>query len=304
MTELVQLSFELESLDPGVAEEACFALGAGSVTFEDSRDDPVLEPLPGEFRLWPSPRVRALFESCADAQEVRGRLAMSLGLELSRVTAQVVQPRIWEREWLKDFHARRFGRRLWISPRHEEVHEPGAVVVRLDPGMAFGTGTHPTTALCLEWLDAHLAEGATVIDYGCGSGVLAVAALALGARACTAFDIDPQALIATRENAQVNGVEARLRVSPCPQELPLGVDILMANILSGPLIELASSFRERVAPGGQVVLAGLLDEEASHVTRAYAPWFDMLTFGRRDGWIALMGRRREDAQPERGARST
>jgi ribosomal protein L11 methyltransferase len=295
MADLLQVSFELASLDPEQAEEACFALGADSVTFQDSRDDPVLEPLPGEFRLWPATRLCALFSGQQGGATLAGALASRLGISPEALTVEGVAPRIWEREWLKDFHARRFGRRLWICPHHEEVSQEGAVVVRLDPGMAFGTGTHPTTALCLEWLDAHLAQGARVIDYGCGSGVLAVAALALGASTAAGFDIDPQALIATAENAAANGLGSRLVVCSAADRLPRPADVLVSNILSGPLIDLAERLAGLVAPGGQVVLAGLMDEEASSVTGAYDTWFDMLTFGRREGWTALMGRRREDA---------
>lgn len=292
MADLLQVSFALGAMDPEAAQAACFSLGCGSVTFEDEQDDPVLEPLPGEFRLWPKTRVCALFHTVADPQDLQGRLAQTLGLPPEALSLVEVQPRIWEREWLKDFHARRFGRRLWICPHHETVQEPDAVVVRLDPGMAFGTGTHPTTGLCLEWLDAHLEPGSRVIDYGCGSGVLAVAALALGARQASGFDIDPQALIATAENAEANGVRERLQICAAAQDLPRGVGVLLANILSGPLIELAESFSQLVAPGGQLVLAGLMDEEAARVAHACDTWFDMLTFGRRDGWTALMGRRR------------
>jgi ribosomal protein L11 methyltransferase len=297
MTPLLQLSFELGSLDPEAAEEACFALGAGSVSFQDCRDDPVLEPLPGEFRLWPATRISALFSTDEGRDALAARLAAHLGLEPERVSSTAVQPRVWEREWLKDFHAMRFGRRLWICPHHEEVNEPGAVVVRLDPGMAFGTGTHATTALCLEWLDAHLLPGVDVIDYGCGSGVLALAALALGARSCACHDIDPQALIAARENALANGVAARLQVCATPEQLPRAADVLLANILSGTLIAAAQDFAGLVKPGGQMVLAGLMDAEVAGVTHAHEAWFDMLPCGRRDGWTALMGRRRQDAQP-------
>lgn len=293
MADFLELSFELAGLAPEAAESACFALGAGSVTFVDSQDDAVLEPLPGEVRLWPATRVCALFPEQAEA-ELRHALGSALEVDPARITARPVKDRIWEREWLKDFHARRFGRRLWVCPRHEEVAEPGAVVVRLDPGMAFGTGTHATTALCLHWLDAHLECGARVIDYGCGSGILAVAALKLGAVAASAFDIDPQALLATWENAQENGVLERLTLCTDADELPAPVDVVLANILSAPLISLAPRFAGLLRCGGLVVLAGLMDSEASRVTAAYDAWFDMRAFECREGWTGLLGRRRED----------
>lgn len=293
MTQHIELIFDLGCLDPEGAEAACFALGAGSVTFQDSRDDPVLEPLPGELRLWPATRVRALFTG-ADAALPR-RLGQALGVEPERIEVRAVADRVWEREWLKHFHAQRFGRQLWVCPHHEEVTDPDAVVVRLDPGMAFGTGTHPTTALCLEWLDEHLRTGARVIDYGCGSGILAVAAVKLGARRAACFDIDPQALLATHENAQANGVAGQVQIVAAADELPVPADLVLANILAEPLRGLAPRFAALLPPGGQVLLAGLLDSQASSVTDAYGTWFDMGTCGHREGWTALTGRRRENA---------
>ncbi len=204
----------------------------------------------------------------------------------------MVADRAWEREWLKDFHAMRFGARLWVCPHHEEVDDPNAVVVKMDPGLAFGTGTHPTTALCLEWLDRGPVAGRRVIDYGCGSGVLAVAAARLGAVEAHCFDIDPQALIATRDNAESNAMLARVRLHTVPESLPQGVDILLSNILSGPLCDLATRFAELVRPGGDLVLAGLMDHEVSDVTRAYDACFDIRPFGQREGWVGLCGRRR------------
>jgi ribosomal protein L11 methyltransferase len=172
------------------------------------------------------------------------------------------------------------------------VHTEGAVIVRLDPGLAFGTGTHATTAMCLAWLDENAADGQVAIDYGCGSGVLAVAAVKLGARAAHAFDIDPQALTATRDNAAANGVEAQVRVVDSDTALPAGADLLLANILCGPLCELAPRFAALTRPGGKIVLAGLLAAQADEVTRAHAPWFDIAPFASRDGWTALTGSRR------------
>ena len=252
----------------------------------------MLEPAPGEFRLWPATRVQALFAAEADAEALVRALSAALGLTPAGLQVRAVADRVWEREWLRDFHAMRFGSRLWICPHHERVEDPDAAVVRMDPGLAFGTGTHPTTALCLEWLDAHAPVGLEVIDYGCGSGVLALAALRLGARTATCVDIDPQALIAVRDNATANGLEARVRICEQPQALAGTGDLLLANILSAPLVQLAARFAERVRPAGAIVLAGLLEREAAEVTGAYAPWFDMSPFGLREGWLGLCGRRR------------
>jgi ribosomal protein L11 methyltransferase len=322
----LQLSFDLGSLDPEAVEAVCFERGALAVTFADSRDDPVLEPAPGEFRLWPATRLVVLFSAAQDLATLSQSLASGLGLTPQAIHTQAVADKVWEREWLKDFHAMRFGKRLWICPHHELVADPNAVVVNLDPGLAFGTGTHASTALCLTWLDAHAhllrapaghsverpasgldahahllrapaghsVEGpapALVIDYGCGSGVLALAAAKLGAAAVHCFDIDPQALTATQGNALANAVASRVHVHEHRDGLPHGADVLLANILSGPLCELATTFASLLRPGGQIVLAGLMDHEAADVTAAYAACFHVERFGDRDGWTCLAGRR-------------
>ncbi|HYB34227.1 MAG TPA: 50S ribosomal protein L11 methyltransferase [Steroidobacteraceae bacterium] len=306
MAAYLELSFELGSLDPQLAEDSGFACGAGAVTFVDAREEPVchptrsgptleagsvLEPAPGEFRLWRQTRVKCLFTAQPAHAGLISTLAASLGIDATLISARQIADRAWEREWLKDFHAMRFGRRLWVCPSHERVSAPSTVVVQLDPGLAFGTGTHASTALCLTWLDAHLAPGTRVIDYGCGSGVLAIAAARLGAAEVHGFDIDPQALMATRDNAGANGVEGRVRVHADPATLPAGVDVLLANILAGPLCELAPRFAALVRPRGELVLAGLMEAEAADVTDAYGACFDVARAGDRDGWVCLAGRR-------------
>lgn len=287
----LSVRLNLDRIDPDAAEAACFAAGAVSVTFTDRRDDAVLEPAPGEIRLWPATRLEALFaQDAASAQTIAG-LATALGVPAASLEVVAVADRAWEREWLADFHAMRFGRRLFVCPTHERVDEPDAVVMTLDPGLAFGTGTHPTTALCLEWLDAHLQSGARVIDFGCGSGILGIAAVLLGAARADAFDIDPQALIATRDNAANNGVEDRVHTHATADTLPRTADIVLANILSGPLIELAPQLSARVMKGGALVLAGLLSSQADDVAAAYRPWIDLRPGGERDGWQLLAGAR-------------
>jgi ribosomal protein L11 methyltransferase len=301
MSAFWQLSFELGSTDPNAAEESCFGMGAASVTFVDAHDDPVLEPLPGEFRLWPTTRMRALFAADVDEPQGLARcLSEALKIPTASIQVERIEDRVWEREWLRDFHAMRFGRRLWICPHHEQVTDPDAVVVHMDPGLAFGTGTHPSTALCLEWLDTHLVAGQSCIDFGCGSGILAVAAAKLGARQAHCFDIDPQALTATRENAAANELQSRVTICETAAALPGGVDVLVANILSGPLCELAPTFGSLVRPGGVVVLAGLLEAEVADVTRAYDAWFDIHLFENRDGWAGLSGKRNTHAPPGAG----
>jgi ribosomal protein L11 methyltransferase len=288
----LELSFDLGSLEPGRAEDAGVGLGATAVTFTDARDDPVLEPAPGELRLWPVTRVKCLFAAAGDPRELQRALAAALGIDAAVIAAREIADRAWEREWLKDFHPLRFGTRLWVCPSHERVSAPRAVVVHLDPGLAFGTGMHPSTSLCLTWLDRHLVPGARVIDYGCGSGILGLAAAKLGAAEVHAFDVDPQALIATAENAHANALGTRLQVHQTRRTLPGGVDLLMANILCGPLCALSQDFARLVRPRGQIVLGGLMEHETADVTDAYTPCFDVVRVADCDGWVCVAGRRR------------
>jgi ribosomal protein L11 methyltransferase len=289
----LQLTIDIGKLDPAPVEDALFELGAVSVTLEDAADDPVLEPAPGATPLWPTVVVKALFDAGSSPDAIRSALAQALpGAPNPRF--ELLADKAWEREWLKDFRPMRFGRRLWVCPGGMAAGDADAIRVELDPGLAFGTGTHPTTALCLEWLDAQSLDGRQVVDYGCGSGILAIAALRLGAQRIVAMDIDPQALRATRENAARNGVLARLEVTADPALAPASADVLLANILAGPLVELAPRFAQAVRPGGLLALSGLLAEQAAAVTAAYQPWFDIGTTATREGWTLLAGRRRAD----------
>jgi ribosomal protein L11 methyltransferase len=300
----LSVCIRLDGLDAEQVEDACLAAGALSVTYTDQRDDAILEPAPGEFRLWPATRLEALFDAAAAEPTRLVALAARIGVPLACLELAHLADRAWEREWLRDFQPMRFGRRLWICPTASTP--PAAadgdgdsnVIVRLDPGLAFGTGTHPTTALCLEWLEAQIRPGGSpgprMTDYGCGSGILAIAALRLGAVRAAAFDIDGQALTATADNAAANGVAGALDIVARDADLPHDADLLVANILAGPLIELAPRFAELCRPGGRLALAGLLDEQAAEVGARYARWFEIAPAGRRAGWTLLAGSRRAE----------
>ena len=292
----LELHLSLDGLDPEAVERACFATGALSVTLADAGEAPIFEPAPGATPLWPNVRLAALYAAATDATALEAALGAALGRERLPLSFGMLADRIWEREWLKDFHPMQFGTRLWICPGGQSppaTESAGAtVVVALDPGLAFGSGTHPTTALCLGWLDGVELAGKRVLDVGCGSGVLAIAALALGAESALAVDIDPQALLATRENAARNRVEARLRVQPATADWGGDYDVLLANILAEPLIELAPRFARALRPGGQLLLSGVLPSQAAGVAGACAAWFDMSPPLEREGWSGLSGRRR------------
>jgi ribosomal protein L11 methyltransferase len=288
----LQLTYDIGGSDPVPLEDELVELGATSVTLEDAADDPVLEPAPGETPLWPTIRLHALFDGEADADAIADAIAVRFPLA-PRPRVTDVEDKAWEREWLKDFHPMRFGHRLWVCPGGQPAGDADAVRIELDPGLAFGTGTHPTTAMCLEWLDGRDLRDRAVVDYGCGSGILAIAALKLGASSAHAVDIDPQALIATQENAARNGIGPELTVTSDPSLPGASADVLVANILAGPLVELAPRLAAAIRAGGELALSGVLAEQVDVVTAAYRPWFDITFAGTRDGWGLIGGQRRE-----------
>jgi ribosomal protein L11 methyltransferase len=263
-----QFVMHLEQLEPERVEEILDRHGALAVTLTDAADEPVLEPAPGETPLWGQTRITGLFSIDADFDALALDLLASLGV---------------------DFRPMRFGRRLWVCPSGHEVSDLNAVVIRLDPGLAFGTGTHPTTALCLAFLDSESLEGRRVLDYGCGSGVLAIAALLLGAASATGVDIDPQALVAADSNAVANGVGGRLALLPGGADCGTGYDVVVANILARPLIEMAPRLVASIAPGGRLALSGILTNQAGAVQAAYDAWIDFDPPRGSDDWVLLTG---------------
>jgi len=292
-----QFVMNLDTLNPAAVEDVFNRYGASSVTLSDAGDNPVLEPGPGETPLWADTRITGLFSADVDLKQLKTELLAELNLPaLPPHKVESLVDRAWEREWLKDFGPMKFGERLWIRPSGSTIEQQDAVIIELDPGLAFGTGTHPTTALCLEWLDALPLRDKTLLDYGCGSGVLAIAALKLGCRSATAMDIDPQAVVATRQNADRNQVGGRLIVCDNAEDIPGRYDVVVANILAGPLVEYAESITSVLKRHGMLALSGVLCEQATAVAAAYTPWieFDEPLFREQDGqtWSRLTGTRR------------
>jgi ribosomal protein L11 methyltransferase len=288
-----EIEFPLDSLSPDSLDHVLLEIGALSVTYVDRADDePVLEPKPGEMRLWRDTLVRALFDQSSEPLLSLQRIGSRLGPRIADAArVRAVADQAWERVWLNGWKSMRFGRRLWVCPiTAPSPDDPEAVVVRLDPGLAFGTGSHPTTALCLQILDSLVIAGRSVIDYGCGSGILGVAALKLGAASVTAVDIDPQALTATRENAARNDVSAHITVQDTAADLPRAFCVL-ANILAGPLIELAPRLTAACENGGYLVLSGLLRTQAYAVKAAYSSGFDKVEVASQDEWCCIHARR-------------
>ncbi|EGR0517814.1 TPA: 50S ribosomal protein L11 methyltransferase [Vibrio cholerae] len=267
--------------------------GAVSVTFLDAKDTPVFEPLPGETRLWGDTDVVALYEADMDTSLILQQIkASNMLAEGFAHKVEQVEDKDWEREWMDNFHPMQFGRRLWICPSWREVPDPQAVNVMLDPGLAFGTGTHPTTALCLEWLDNLDLSGKTVIDFGCGSGILAIAAIKLGAAKVIGIDIDPQALLASKDNAARNGVEDQIEVY-LPKDQPEGLvaDVVVANILAGPLRELSPIIKGLLKPSGQLAMSGILDTQAESVAEFYRDDLELDPIAEKSEWCRISGRK-------------
>lgn len=267
-------------------------LGSVSVTFMDSQDTPIFEPLPGETRLWGNTDVIALFDAETDMAPILTALQGSHLLEQGfAYKIEQIEDKDWEREWMDNFHPMKFGKRLWICPSWREIPEPDAVNVMLDPGLAFGTGTHPTTALCLEWLDSLDLEGKTVIDFGCGSGILAIAALKLGAKSAVGIDIDPQAILASRNNAEANGVADRLQLFLSDDKpADLKADVVVANILAGPLKALYPIISQLPKAQGNLGLSGILASQAQSVCEAYAQTFELEPVVEREEWCRITGK--------------
>ncbi|MFN2360310.1 MAG: 50S ribosomal protein L11 methyltransferase [Marinobacter sp.] len=294
----IQLQIPADPDNADQLEDLLMEMGAEAVSMEDAADQPLYEPDPGTTPLWHQTSVTGLFGSERDIEElcaaVKDAWHQQTQQSLPDIDVTLVEDKDWEREWMDDFKPLRFGERLWIVPSWHDAPDPHAANLLLDPGLAFGTGTHPTTALCLEWLDGQDVESRQVIDYGCGSGILGLAALLLGADHVIGVDTDPQALEASRENARRNKVEdERLDLFLPADEPDTMADIMLANILAQPLISLAPRLAAKVKPGGHLVLSGILSNQAREVMEAYEPFFIMDEPEQREEWIRLTGRRND-----------
>ena len=270
------------------------ACGAQAVTFIDAKDTPIYEPLPGdEVIYWNNTVVMGLYDASHDMDKVLNYLK---GIHPDKANMayklEQLEDKDWEREWMDNFHPMKFGQRLWVCPSWREVPDPSAVNVMLDPGLAFGTGTHPTTALCLTWLDGLDLEGKTVVDFGCGSGILSLAALKLGAKKVIGIDIDPQALQASLENAKRNQCEDRLELFLPKDQPEFKADVVVANILAGPLRELAPVIIEYVASQGVLALSGVLEEQAQQLQTIYGEFCQMDPIKVQEEWVRLSGVRK------------
>jgi len=273
--------------------EAAENLGAASITLSDAADVPVLEPLPNETPLWDEIIITVLFreEQKQALEELKQQLTDKREpWKVSHIHQEILKEQQWERVWMDDFHPMQFGQNLWIYPSWSEIPNDSSVKIKLDPGLAFGTGTHPTTAMCLEWLDSNPPTGQQVIDFGCGSGILAIAAIKLGAKHVLATDIDPQALVATDSNKVNNGISEEQIVSYLPEDMPeLMADLMLANILCGPLVSLAPQLCASTKQGGQIVLSGVLKEQQDILKATYENHCHDIQFATSGDWVRMTG---------------
>lgn len=287
----LQITFAVENTQAEQFGELLFENGALSVTMLDAADQPIYEPPLNTTPLWRETQLKTLFEIETDVDELLDELQGKWGKQLPFFDIEELEDEDWIQKGTANFHAMQFGKRLWVCPSWEsEINQQDAVVIRLDPGLAFGTGAHPTTSLCLKWLDAHDLTGKTVLDFGCGTGILAIAALKLGAEKAIGTDNDPQALDASKENAENNHVRIDLYL---PEKLPQNqVDIIVANILANPLCELAPTLIGLVKPSGLLVLSGILHDQSTQICEVYQQFADVLEIIQQDDWLRIVVQKR------------
>lgn len=290
------LKIQLHDISPQSAEhyeDALLSLGAQVVTLEDGADEPIFEPELGTTPLWQNSRLTALFAADVDAQLVKlafTDLMQQTETPIPAMTSDLLEDKDWIRAWMDSYHPLQFGKRLWICPSWHTPPEPEAVNLMLDPGLAFGTGTHQTTALCMRWLDGLDLQGKSIVDYGCGSGILGLAGILLGARYMLGVDIDPQALYATRQNAERNHITSTQYDVHLPEDTPpLQAEVVVANILAGPLIQLRDQILAHLKPGGQLALSGIIRNQVDDVVAAYAPLINDIEIAYDEDWARITG---------------
>lgn len=293
----IQLNARIAPEAAEAMEEGLLAAGAVAVTMQDAEDNPLFEPERGTTPLWESTIITGLFSAEDDMDEVKA-VAKAVfenqcSLAFPAIQTEILENEDWTRKWIENFKPLRFGERLWVCPSWTDTPDPNAVNLMLDPGLAFGTGTHATTSLCLKWLDQASLEGKTVIDFGCGSGILGIAALLLGADKVIAIDHDPQALIATKDNAERNNIDLSKIETYLPEEAPSDqADIMLANILAQPLYELRDKLANLTKTSGEIVLSGILESQAEDLRSHYLNHFEMAPIALEDGWTRLSGRKK------------
>ena len=288
----LQISFQIEKSQADLISEVLTGLGSLSITYSDTLDDAIYEPPVGQTPLWDNVTVNALFSTDVNQEDIKASIFEICNV--NALTSFILKDRVWEDECKKDFHSMKFGENLWVCPSWESQAElpSDAIIINMDPGLAFGTGSHQTTSLCLEYLDNNPPKNIDVIDFGCGTGILAIAAAKLGASRVLAIDNDPQAIISSKDNVINNQCESIIKTIHSEDEIDfVGCDLLIANILTNPLIKLAPTFAALVNPDGELLLSGILKKQVDRVVSCYSEYFTNLEVSNIDEWYRVTGTR-------------
>jgi ribosomal protein L11 methyltransferase len=283
-----QISFEINKLEADLASEVLMGLGSISITYSDAHDDAIYEPPVGETPLWEFTRITALFKPEVSTKQIIDLLGKICNIKVDDTFK--IQDKIWEEECQKDFPSMQFGKNLWVCPSWESKHSipTDAILINMDPGLAFGTGTHQTTSLCLEFLAENPPNSLDVIDFGCGTGILAIAAAKLGAKRVLAIDNDPQAVTASTENAEKNNCSDVIKTFHSDEKIEYEkCDLLMANILAKPLVELQTLFSKIVKPNGAILLSGILEHQVEKIIDCYSPNFNNFKNSNKNEWYRI-----------------
>lgn len=287
-----QISFEVKKSETDLVSEVLMGLGSVSITYSDALDDAIYEPPVGQTPLWDNVKVNALFSSEVNQKSIETSISDICNIVV--IDTVTLKDRVWEEECQKDFPSMRFGKRLWVCPSWdtESILSNDSIVIHMDPGLAFGTGTHQTTSLCLEYLDSNPPKNLHVIDFGCGTGILAIAAAKFGANSVIAIDNDPQAVLSSKENVAKNKCENTITIHSINQGNDRKCDLLIANILANPLVELEPLFSDLVHTNGMLLLSGILKEQVDRVVKCYSINFSNIEVANKGEWFRISGKRK------------
>lgn len=293
----IQAIVDINAQQSQEIEDLLMAIGADAITLKDGANQPIYEPPLGTTPLWDQLKLVALFDAekplQLQMQQLKALYEQETQQTFPNYKLELVEDKDWVREWMDTFKPMPFGQRLWICPSWLEPEDANAVNLKLDPGLAFGTGTHATTSLCLKWLDGQQLENRSIVDFGCGSGILGIAAMLLGGSDLLGIDIDPQAVLASNENSERNGLNPNHYHYCLPNQAPRQqADVVLANILAGPLVELKESILSYLKPGGDLVLSGILASQGQTVAKSYEAECDILSIDEEDGWVRICAKKR------------
>ena len=285
-----QIEFNIAKDDLAETEKILESYQPLSISMQGFGEEKIYEPLPGEMPIWEKIRVKAMYQNIKNLSDLENEIINKTNIKiLNNKVIKAIGKKDWQEEWMQSSKPMRFGEKLWIYPDHLIDDLEGKVCVNLNPGLAFGTGSHPTTRLCLEWLEKSNLDQKSVLDYGCGSGILAISAIKLGAKSVTAIDLDPQAVIASKNNAEKNHVQQAIEITDNNKTIEKNFNIIVANILAKPLIELAPYFYKKLNKEGAICLSGILEGQINIIKDAYLRYFNLSEIKIKDGWVMMSG---------------